>query len=59
MTEQEIIESKNALLADLRQGNPDGIPVTPRNIFAAADLVKDDKAEIFRDGWGYLRVRAV
>jgi hypothetical protein len=30
-----------------------------RNIFAAADLVKNDKAEIFRDGWGYLRVRAV
>jgi hypothetical protein len=37
----------------------DGTPVTPRNIFAAADLVKNDKAEIFRDRWGYLRVRAV
>jgi hypothetical protein len=59
MTEQEIIESKSALLADLRRGNPDGIPVTPKNIFAAGVLVKNDQAEVFRDGWGYLRIRAV
>jgi hypothetical protein len=45
MTEQETIESKSALLADLRRGNPDGIPVTPKNIFAAGVLVKNDQAE--------------
>jgi hypothetical protein len=59
MTEQEIIASKSALLADLRRGNPDGIPVTPKNIFAAGVLVKNDQAEVFHDGWGYLRIRAV
>jgi hypothetical protein len=59
MTEREIIESKGALLADLRQANPDGVPITPQNIFAATDLVRADQAEIFRDGWGYLRIRAV
>jgi hypothetical protein len=57
MTEHEIIESSNALLAELRQGNPDGVIVTPENVFAATDLVKVDQAVIFRDGWGYLRIR--
>jgi hypothetical protein len=47
------------LLANLRLADPDGVPITPQNIFAAADLVRVDQAEIFRDGWGYLRVRAV
>jgi hypothetical protein len=58
MTEQEIIESKSALLANLRQ-HPDGIPLTPQNVFAATDLVKVDQAVIFRDGRGYLRIRAL
>jgi hypothetical protein len=53
MTEHEIIGSRAALLADLRQANLDGVPITPENIFAATGLVTTDQAEIFRDGWGY------
>jgi hypothetical protein len=59
MTEQELIASRDALLADLRLGGPAGIMVTPENVFPSADLVKADQAEIFRDDWGYLRIRAV
>jgi hypothetical protein len=50
MTEQEIIESKSALLADLRQ-HPDGIPLTPQNVFRRHRLGEGREAVIFRDGW--------
>jgi hypothetical protein len=40
-------------------GDAEGIIVRPKSVFAAAAMVLADEAVMFRDGWGYLRIRAV
>lgn len=57
MTDEEI-KASDSLLKQLEAPGPDGVYVTPENLVAAAHLVSQDQAEAFRDGFGYVRIRA-
>ena len=60
MTEDEIaaMKAKNELLELLRSAKGLGVPVTPENLAAAAELARFEQALPFLDGFGYLRVRS-
>ena len=34
-----------------------GVRVTPDNLVSIAEMVTDDKVELYMDGWGYLWAR--
>jgi hypothetical protein len=53
------MKGRDSLLDQLKAARPDGLYVTPDNLVAAAHLVAHDQAEAFRDGFAYLRIRAV
>jgi hypothetical protein len=57
MTDEEI-RARDSLLKQLEVRGPDGLCVTPENLGAAAHLVAQDQTEAFRDGFGYVRIRA-
>jgi hypothetical protein len=57
MTDEEI-RARHSLLKRLEAAEQDGVYVTPENLVAAAHLVSQDQAEAFRDGFGYVRIRA-
>jgi hypothetical protein len=62
MTTREMIgdtTTSYALFDELKAAKPEGVYVTPENVIAAAHLLLQEQAECFRDGFGYLRIRAV
>jgi hypothetical protein len=55
----EAIKARDSLLEQLQAAGPDGVYITPENLVAAAHLVAQDQAEAIRDGFGYVRIRAL
>ena len=54
----EHIRARDSLLEQLEAAGPNGVYITPENLVAAAHLVAQDQADAFRDGFGYVRIRA-
>lgn len=48
-----------AVLAQLQTAGHEGIRVTPTNLVAAGELVKQDQAHAYLNGFGYLCLRSM
>lgn len=51
------LDFKMGLLAELEKVGRNGVRVTPVNVVAVGELVKQDQAHAYLNGFGYLCVR--